>query len=391
MAGSGILAEGLPGFRVSTLRAASSTPQNSLEAGFQVDTLQDGAVAYVLDQLQSYRWFQDSLATPSDPTIIIPLGQSLSEPGRWIATGTPEEVHYVFSTADLPEPVDRERILTDGIWIFMARIDDRAPSLDPTEANSLVIPAGGKVELISGQMSFENSVSAWGYHTNSDRPALRIEQSARHAFPFFIWNLSATPTPSLQTDAGVDVDISNWQMGMFSTGPVVFNGSANLNACHISSTVEFAGGSFFYMSDCQHGGMSITGIAAGDNSDIAISSCRQHEGTGADFLTIPAGVGINLGGVRLTSCRMSKASTGRLVNAGADYNKNGSPYLKIVDCAGGSPSLGVVPAGGLDIRGFQRNFADGGFVGFTAATAKVFVRESFDETGAKLTETALVP
>lgn len=84
MAGSGILDEGLPSFRVSTLRAASSSPQNSLEAGFEVATLQNGAIAYVFDQASEYRWFEDSVAAPSDPTVIIPLGQPTTLPGRWI-------------------------------------------------------------------------------------------------------------------------------------------------------------------------------------------------------------------------------------------------------------------------------------------------------------------
>lgn len=89
MAGTRILAEGLPDFRVSTLREVSSTPQNSLEAGFEVNTLQDGAVAYVFDQAAEYRWFQDSVAAPVDPTIIIPLGQALIVPGRWIQVSGP--------------------------------------------------------------------------------------------------------------------------------------------------------------------------------------------------------------------------------------------------------------------------------------------------------------
>jgi hypothetical protein len=349
--------------------------------------MQDGALVYVQDQLQSYRWFPDSLATPSDPSIIIPLGQSLATPGRWIATGTPSDLHYVYSTADLPDPVDRERILTDGIWIFMANVNDNAT---PSTANSLVIPEGGKVELISGQISTESFSSPWGYQTNSDRPALRIAQSAKHAFQFFIRNLGTT-TPSVQTDVGAVVDISNWYIGQFSTGPLLLNDSANIYDCHISSTVEFAGGSTFQMSDCQNGGISITGTAAGDNVDIEIIACRQHGGTAADFFTIPAGVGINLGGVHLTDCRMAQGSASRLVNVGADFNKAGSPYFQINNSVGGSPSFGVVPAGGLVIKGFQRRTADGGFVGFTEATAKVFVRESFDETGAKLTETALAP
>lgn len=84
MAGTEIISEGLPGFRVSTLRAADSTVANSLEGGFQVNTLQNGAVAFVVDQNAEYRWYASSLAAPVDPTVVIPLGQSTLIPGRWI-------------------------------------------------------------------------------------------------------------------------------------------------------------------------------------------------------------------------------------------------------------------------------------------------------------------
>lgn len=84
MAGTELLVEGLPGFRVSTLRAADSTEANSLEGGFQVNTLQNGSVAFVVDVNDSYRWYANSLAAPADPGVIIPLGQSTSVAGRWI-------------------------------------------------------------------------------------------------------------------------------------------------------------------------------------------------------------------------------------------------------------------------------------------------------------------
>ena len=86
MGGTQTQVEGLPSFRALTLRSASSSPENSLEAGFVgiIANLQDRAICYVEDQDANYRWFEDSVAAPVDPDIIIPLGQALATPGRWI-------------------------------------------------------------------------------------------------------------------------------------------------------------------------------------------------------------------------------------------------------------------------------------------------------------------
>jgi len=86
MAGTEQRAEGLGAYRVSTLRAASSTRENSLEGGFfDPNTLVDGSIAFVEDVSVVYRWFADSTAAPSDPNVVIPLDQMLATPGRWIA------------------------------------------------------------------------------------------------------------------------------------------------------------------------------------------------------------------------------------------------------------------------------------------------------------------
>src|SRR5690606_22391413 len=90
MAGTGLAAEGLPSFRVSTLTAAASSAANSLEAGFATDTLTNGAVAYVVAEDDEYRWFATSTATPASPAVIIPLGQNPAVPGRWILIAEPE-------------------------------------------------------------------------------------------------------------------------------------------------------------------------------------------------------------------------------------------------------------------------------------------------------------
>jgi hypothetical protein len=55
---------------------------DSLE-GIVVTSLQDSAVCYIRATNENFRWDQDSLAVPS-ASVILPFGQDLSVPGRWI-------------------------------------------------------------------------------------------------------------------------------------------------------------------------------------------------------------------------------------------------------------------------------------------------------------------
>ena len=83
MAGTQLTVEGLPSYRVTNLLAATTTPQNSLEGGFDISTLTDRATCWVESANGTYQWDQDSTAAANGTTIIIPLGQAGGTPGRW--------------------------------------------------------------------------------------------------------------------------------------------------------------------------------------------------------------------------------------------------------------------------------------------------------------------
>ena len=82
MAGTQLAVEGLPGYRVTNLLAATTTPQNSLEGGFDIATLTDRARCWVESATGTYQWDQDSAAVANGTTIINPTGNTGN--GRWI-------------------------------------------------------------------------------------------------------------------------------------------------------------------------------------------------------------------------------------------------------------------------------------------------------------------
>src|SRR5690606_7223379 len=84
MAGTALAVEGLPNFRASTTYISESNEINSLEGGFSIEDIQDGAICYVQNVDAEYRWYPESVEAPAVPGVVIPFGQSLSKPGRWI-------------------------------------------------------------------------------------------------------------------------------------------------------------------------------------------------------------------------------------------------------------------------------------------------------------------
>lgn len=154
MAGTEIIVDGLPGFRASTLRAADSSPVNSLEGGFQVNTLQNGAVAFVVDQNGEYRWYANSLAAPVNPTVVIPLGQSLLVPGRWILVPN--------GGGDAVEPMTQVRYVDAGTTVTDPNGSEAFPFPTIAEAlasfsvGELASEYGYTIMLAPGDYSAEN-------------------------------------------------------------------------------------------------------------------------------------------------------------------------------------------------------------------------------------------
>lgn len=154
MAGTEIIVEGLSGFRASTLRAADSSVVNSLEGGFQVSTLQNGAIAFVVDQNGEYRWYANSLAVPADPTVVIPLGQSTLVPGRWILVPN--------GGGDTVVPMTQVRYVDAGTTVADPNGSEAFPF--PTIAEALAsfsvgeLAYGYTVMLAPGDYSAENLV-----------------------------------------------------------------------------------------------------------------------------------------------------------------------------------------------------------------------------------------
>ena len=97
MAGTQTAAEGLPSFRVSTILEGSA-PQNSLQSGFQINTLQQGALVWVDDDKATFRWDEASTATDDGATVVTPTG--VTGAGRFIKVGSPADVGAGIIQAD---------------------------------------------------------------------------------------------------------------------------------------------------------------------------------------------------------------------------------------------------------------------------------------------------
>jgi hypothetical protein len=83
MAGTRTRTEGLVGLVCESAEISGSDVFNSVE-GIDVRSIQDRATCYVRDVDQTYRWFQDSVAAPAPPNVILPASQTVAEPGRWV-------------------------------------------------------------------------------------------------------------------------------------------------------------------------------------------------------------------------------------------------------------------------------------------------------------------
>lgn len=81
--GTELEAEGLQGFRVTSVLAGGSTLVNSLE-GLNVPMLVNGALAYVSATGDVYRWNSASTLAAVGTVVVLPNGQAPATPGRWI-------------------------------------------------------------------------------------------------------------------------------------------------------------------------------------------------------------------------------------------------------------------------------------------------------------------
>jgi hypothetical protein len=83
MAGTKERTEGLLALVCESAEISGSNVFNSVE-GIDVTSIQDRSTCYVRDIDAEYRWFEDSLAVPAPPVIVLPDQLTPGDPGRWI-------------------------------------------------------------------------------------------------------------------------------------------------------------------------------------------------------------------------------------------------------------------------------------------------------------------
>lgn len=381
MAGSETIVEGLPGFRVGTLRAASSTPQNSLEAGFQIDTLQNGAVAFVWDQVQEYRWFANSLATPSDPTVVIPLGQNPIIPGRWIQISSllPDTscVDFVINElSDLPTPVAGVITLVSGTYCF-------APDVDLFN-NRMVAPSGTNIHFQHGGV----------IGAIDDAAFLEIQDGA--VFEAFQWSISnntgAATGQAVHCDAadGVFVFFTRCEFICTATdGRAILHtgGLLSLLACRLTTAttlLELAATALngTYLTQCYMSGATNIARVTGTHEGLFVNGGLWNG------YSVGLSVEADIEDINFVGLDTEGFGDWIIWTAGAVRT------VEIVNLRANAFGNGITwPAANIPSRMLSvlnSHFEQTPFVGFTATDARVFVRSSSGTAG-PLSETPLVP
>lgn len=154
MSGTKEQTEGLISLVCETAEISGSNVLNSLE-GIDVESIQDRALCYVRATDTIYRFFEDSTATPSPPSVILPVKISALDPGRWILDSSSSEgdPSFVFDTTEdlraapvlLEDAVYTTRGTTQegiggGTWLYES---GAAPGTYSDNTGTIVLPSGG--------------------------------------------------------------------------------------------------------------------------------------------------------------------------------------------------------------------------------------------------------
>lgn len=130
--------QGAQDFVARSALTSGSTEFNSIE-GIEAYTIQDGAEAYAILEMKTYRYIADSLEAPSGTTVILPSSLDVSEPGRWIevvagGAGGSEAAAQLRSTA-----------VADGLMSFVMEINQSGFSVSTT---NISVPSNDLFQFI---------------------------------------------------------------------------------------------------------------------------------------------------------------------------------------------------------------------------------------------------
>lgn len=407
MAGTELVVEGLPNFRVGTLRAASSTAANSLEGGFEVSTLQNGSVAYVLDQSSEYRWIDTSVAAPSDPTVIIPLGQALATPGRWLLVVSGDPLVYdqvIASYAELLEatgPAVGDIItMPDGLsWLFVAPVTvpdpiriqlpatgfisgrgDVAPLLlDNTPQQGVVAPAGSDLDIINLYIRSQRS-SALGVASGATVRA----RGCRFQSDF----TSGVTNSGTFTAVACRLQAPVTELSLF-----VVNGIVELSTCDLSGALGQGGAAVeIYMF-----GGSIGNTAARPcaelvpvaDTTVLFSGTRFNAGAHGVLISSTARLYLTLQNVTA----IGQAGAGLVRRAGASdgaWLLNGCTVIGAASAVELDAATDVPANGGLTIFADSMQTTGAAYVNFGSTSPRVNIKGNISGSGL-ITETPIVP
>lgn len=111
MAGSRSLVQGAPGFVAELIDGVNAGSADALRSlrGIDVRQVLDRATCFVRENSALYRWVEDSVLAPNGTTVVLPLGQAIATPGRWVldsySPASPPCSVPIRSLGDFPAPV----------------------------------------------------------------------------------------------------------------------------------------------------------------------------------------------------------------------------------------------------------------------------------------------
>jgi hypothetical protein len=274
-----------------------------------------------------------------------------------------EGAHVVRTLSDLPEPVGGEITLTaDAPWIFLELVS--------IGLSTLVIP--DNAEVFAGSRS--------GGVQGSADPLVRVGAFDRYG-PFLVSQL-AVGAVAVYCTGNLNV-FHDWRV--FGTFSWFAGGGLYLYGGHYTD-LQIAAGNPVQVLSPKLGRARIIGEVVGT---MLFQGIQQ---VGADGPLVEVVDGVRLPN-QLTIANSFNGTAVPLLSLGNAVNSAGAlGGVRVVGCstgAAGGITAAALPGGGLTVEACTLAPSPNSFVGFTEATAGVFVRACFDTGGAKLTETAL--
>jgi hypothetical protein len=238
-----------------------SNELNSLES-IEVQSVADGATCYVRDTDKTWRWDDDSLSAVS-ATVILPLGQLVGTPGRWIEVSSGSGPATVYNQFLQYQPVNLLISPPSGTPVSMIQ-QGTALFVNVDGANAGTSPIGTSILYFYYQQVWYRPLAGGAPVLQTKRPRLQ----------FRVFDSNITNAPALVADDPVNemtmLTIYNPYFQTVKYGANSYNdGTLEFAGAAISSVVSAAGVTTVTISGSSTGYNQVEGQAVGAGAPTA--------------------------------------------------------------------------------------------------------------------------